>query len=80
VKLLYVIPRNAGSQAVNLKIYDVSGRLVRTLVNGTQQPGPYPVVWDGRDDAGRGVGSGNYFARLNVGSAYRQDSKITLLK
>lgn len=80
VKLLYIIPRNAGSQNVSLKIYDVSGRLVRTLVSGTQAPGPYPVVWDGRDDAGRGVGSGNYFARLNVGSAYREDSRITLLK
>ena len=80
VKLLYIIPRNAGSQNVSLKIYDVSGRLVRTLVNGTQQPGPYPVVWDGRDDSGRGSGSGNYYARLQVGSSYREDSKITLLK
>jgi len=80
VKLLYIIPRNAGSQNVNLKIYDVSGRLVRTLVKGTQNPGPYPVMWDGRDDSGRGVGSGNYFARLSVGSMYQEDSKITLLK
>jgi FlgD Ig-like domain/Matrixin len=80
VKLLYIIPRSAGSQSVRLQIFDVSGRLVRTLANGPQNPGPYPVVWDGRDDSGRGVGSGNYFARLSVGSVYREDSKITLLK
>ena len=79
-KLLYIIPRNAGSQAVSLKVYDVSGRLVRTLVNGTQNPGPYPVLWDGRDDSGRGVSSGSYYARLSVGSLYQENSKITLVK
>ena len=79
-KLLYIIPRSAGSQDVRLKVYDVSGRLVRTLVNGPQNPGPYPVLWDGRDDDGRSVGSGNYYARLSVGSLYQENSKITLVK
>jgi len=79
-KLLYVIPRSAGSQDVRLRIYDVNGRLVRTLVSGVQSPGPYTAVWDGRDDGGRGVASGQYFARLNVGSAHQADSRITVLK
>jgi hypothetical protein len=79
-KFLYVIPRSAGSQDVRLRIYDVNGRLVRTVVSGVQSPGPYTAMWDGRDDQGRGVASGNYFARLNVGSSYRDDSRVTILK
>jgi hypothetical protein len=79
-KFSYVIPRNAGTQDVKFRIFDVNGRLVRTLVTGVQSPGPYTAVWDGRDDNGRGVASGNYFARLNVGSSYRDDSRVTILK
>jgi len=79
-KLSYVIPRNAGSQDVRLRIFDVNGRLVRTLVSGVQSPGPYTSIWDGRDDSGRGVASGNYFARLNVGKSFSDDSRITVLK
>ena len=79
-KLGYVIPRSAGSQDVRLRIFDVNGRLVRTLVSGVQSPGPYTSIWDGRDDNGRGVASGNYFARLNVGKSFSDDSRITILK
>jgi hypothetical protein len=79
-KFSYVIPRNAGAQDVKFRIFDVNGRLVRTLVTGVQSPGPYTAVWDGRDDNGRGVASGNYFARLNVGGSYRDDSRVTILK
>ena len=79
-KLGYVIPRSAGSQDVRLRIYDVNGRLVRTLVSGVQSPGPYTSIWDGRDDNGRGVASGNYFARLDVGKSFSDDSRITILK
>ncbi len=80
VKLFYAIPRNAGSQEVRLKIYDVNGRLVRSLVNGSQDAGPHTAVWDGRDDHGRSVASGNYFARIDVGKAFTHDARITLLK
>ncbi|HKO21229.1 MAG TPA: FlgD immunoglobulin-like domain containing protein, partial [Candidatus Eisenbacteria bacterium] len=79
-KLSYVIPRNAGSQDVRLRIFDVNGRLVRTLVSGVQSPGPYTSIWDGRDDNGRGVASGNYFARISVGKSFSDDSRITVLK
>jgi hypothetical protein len=49
---------------VRLCIYDIAGRLVRTLVSGTREPGPYAEVWDGRSDAGDRVASGIYFYRL----------------
>jgi hypothetical protein len=47
---------------VSLKVYDLSGSLVKTLVNGTQDPGIYQLHWDGKDQS-----SGIYFYRLSVG-------------
>jgi hypothetical protein len=49
---------------VDLRVYDVSGRRVRTLVNGVLERDRHTVVWGGRDDAGRHVSSGVYFCRL----------------
>ena len=56
------------SSAVTLKIYDVSGRLVRALVSGRLEPGIYNESWDGTDDRGHGVASGVYFYSLRTGS------------
>ncbi|MDO9170892.1 MAG: C10 family peptidase [bacterium] len=52
---------------VRLAVFDAAGRLVRVLVNGQLPAGPCSVVWDGRDRAGREVGSGGYLARLEHG-------------
>ena len=79
-KFLYVIPRNQGSQDVRLRIYDVSGRLVRTLVNGTKEPGPYTAIWNGHDDLGRSVASGNYYARIQMGRTFVKNTQVTILK
>ena len=50
------------SGPVSLTVYDVAGRRIRSLVRSTTQPaGSYNVIWDGRDDDGRTVGSGVYF-------------------
>jgi hypothetical protein len=54
----------AGS--VELKIYAVSGRLVRTLVKARRGAGLHSASWDGRDDAGRKVSSGVYFYNLTA--------------
>ena len=53
---------------VALRIYDASGQLVRTLVEGLQPAGPHEVTWYGKDDAQKPVASGVYFYRLEVGS------------
>ncbi len=73
----FVIPE--GATDVRLTLHDVSGRAVRTLVDGAMPPGPARVAWDGRDDLGRQLSSGVYFARLEAGGAdvFR---KMTLLK
>jgi len=50
-----------------LKIYNITGQEVRTLVDQTKDPGFHTVIWDGRDDRGNPVASGVYFYRLKVG-------------
>lgn len=53
--------------AARLAVYDLAGRLVRTLVDGSLPQGASEVVWDGRDAAGRSVATGAYVARLESG-------------
>ncbi|MBU1950967.1 MAG: proprotein convertase P-domain-containing protein [Candidatus Eisenbacteria bacterium] len=52
--------------AVDLSIFDVTGRRVATLVSGAREAGTHQAVWTGRDQAGHPVASGVYFYRLAV--------------
>jgi|GEM_PF-6480861 len=62
-----------------LSVYDVRGRLVRTLAEGNLPAGEHTVVWDGRDDTDRACSSGVYFFRLSTqGRSYTH--KALLLK
>jgi immune inhibitor A len=63
---------NTGKPRTVLKIYNMLGQDIRTLVNKAQRPGNYEVVWDGRSESGGRVASGIYFYTL-----YRGDSKET---
>lgn len=79
-KFMYAIPRSAGSGAqVSMRIYDVSGRMIRTLVNGFQAAGPHTAIWDGKSDRGVGVSSGRYYARIKAGS-WESTANVTILK
>lgn len=51
---------------VRLAIYTLSGQRITTLVSGHQEGGHYEVIWDGRDDVGRSMGSGVYLYRLEA--------------
>ena len=54
---------------VTLRVYDVSGRVVRSLVSSAEQDaGRYSLEWDGRDDAGGAAAAGLYFVRLDAGA------------
>lgn len=64
---------------VRLDILNVSGRRVRTLVNGSVPAGSRSVIWDGRDNSGQPVGSGIYFYKLDAGE-YHSTKKMALLK
>jgi hypothetical protein len=76
-RIAFTVPEKAGR--VTLNVHNVSGRLVRTLVDETMPAGPALVVWDGTDNDGTRLPSGVYFARLAAGeeSTFR---KMTLLK
>ncbi|NIS38102.1 T9SS type A sorting domain-containing protein, partial [Candidatus Saccharibacteria bacterium] len=50
-----------------LKIFDIQGRLIRTLVNKTLSAGQHEVSWDGRNDNGVKLSSGVYFYRIQAG-------------
>ena len=63
---------------VSLRVYDVSGRLVRTLVSGDQPAGQHEIVWDERSNEGRRVGAGVYFIRLERGDGVSTAKTIVL--
>ena len=56
----------AGCSDVNLNVYDVTGKLVRTLVEGTVEAGSQTVTWNRTDNGGGRVANGTYFYRLAV--------------
>jgi len=63
-RLSYEVPAPGARAAV--RVFDVRGRLVRTLVDGWTEPGQQFVQWDGRDSRGRTVPSGTYFYSVEV--------------
>ncbi len=66
--------------AVSLRVFDVSGRLVRVLISGeVTAEGRREAIWNGRDDSGRQVASGTYFYRLEAGD-YSETKGMALIK
>ncbi len=65
---------------VALRLYDVLGQKIRTLVEGELRAGVHQAAWDGRDDQGRSVSSGVYFYVLEAGVQFRQVRKLMLLR
>lgn len=64
----------------SLRIYDVQGRVVRTLVEGPLAAGEGIAAWDGKDDAGRGVTAGVYFYRLETERGENASRKMILAR
>ena len=62
-----------------LKVFNLLGQEVRTLVDEPQDAGYYTVTWNGRDGSGNEVSSGVYFYRLTVGDFYAT-KRMVLLK
>jgi hypothetical protein len=65
---------------VEMKIFDLLGREVRTLIKGEQiNPGTHNIVWDGRNSAGHTVATGVYFYRIDA-AGFTQSKKMLLIK
>jgi len=74
--ICYSIPRKTN---VTLIIYNAAGRVVRTLVNGTERRGFKSVFWNGLDQNNRKVAQGVYFYKLNAGD-FRTTKKMLILR
>jgi len=72
----FALPRTT---AVTLEVFDIGGRRVRTLADGTMEPGGRSISWDGRDGGGKELGSGIYFYRLAAGGDVAV-KKLTLIR
>lgn len=77
----FEIPFSQSGESVRatMKIYNILGRKVRTLVDEALPPGRHQVIWDGKDDFGNQVASGMYFYRLTL-PGFSESRKMTLLK
>jgi hypothetical protein len=67
-RIEYSVPT---SGPTTLTLFDVSGREVRSLVNGPVTAGPHDVAWDGLDRQGRQVPAGTYFYELIAGGEHK---------
>jgi hypothetical protein len=76
ITIAYQIAR---ASAIDLQVYDATGRLVRSFVEGMRNPGYYSEIWDGRDEVGRKVSAGIYFVRFET-EDYTKSDKIILLR
>ena len=64
---------------VRLEVYDMMGRRVATLVNGSLSAGRYEATWNARSDAGNQVASGVYLYRIQAGS-FKAVKRMVLMK
>lgn len=64
---------------VTIRVFNLRGELVKTLVDQDRPSGEYSAVWDGKNDIGHSVASGQYFYQLSVGN-FVTSKKLLLLK
>ena len=74
--LRYDLPENG---LVNITIYDMLGKQVKTLINQTQDAGYRSVIWDATNDYGKPVSAGIYLYQIQAGK-YLHTKKMVLLK
>jgi hypothetical protein len=67
----FSVPKTQSATKVELKVYDLRGKLIKTLMNEMSLGGTYQVKWDARDAFGRKVGTGLYIAVLKAGKSTR---------
>ncbi len=78
--IAFDIPGNsAAKQHVTLAVYDIRGRLVKTLISSELEPRNHKVTWNGKDESGKPVPSGIYLYTLKAGEE-RHTCKMTVLK
>lgn len=72
----YVLPE---SGSVTVRVHDLAGRVITTLVQGRKEAGMHETVWQGRNDQGQQVASGVYLVQVRAG-VYVNSQKLVLSK
>ena len=72
--------RVPGRGRVTLRVFDIHGRLVETLVDRVLDAGEYGATWNGRSRLGHLVGSGVYFCELETSTGFRATRRMVRLK
>jgi hypothetical protein len=67
------------AQKVSIIIYDVNGRLIKTLINSGMQPGTQHLIWNAKNEKGNEVPAGIYFLKMKAGY-YTETKKIVFEK
>ncbi len=67
------------NEKVSLVIYNIKGQIIRTLINQNMKAGNHSIVWNGKNNSNRTVGSGVYFYKFTAGK-YQKVQKMLLLK
>ena len=75
-KIPYELSNQTG---VSISIFNLLDKKIRRLVDEVDGPGSFEVAWDGKNDNGRIVPSGNYFVEMRVGGVV-QMTKVILSK
>ncbi len=73
----YTVP--TGGSATSIRLYDIRGRLVRTLADRSSDGGEYEAEWDARDESGRRLPAGVYFCRVEIGE-WSETRKMVLIR
>ncbi len=76
-EIKFVVNRD---EIVQLNVYNIRGQKVRTLVQDNLSANEYKFTFDGKNDAGQGLASGAYFARLRIGKEVVQVRQMMLVK
>lgn len=77
ITIPYTVPFTA---RVDIVIYDLLGRRVRTLVRALRPPADHQALWDSRNDGGSVVPSGVYFCRMEAGGSFEETRKLLLIR
>lgn len=65
---------------VRIQVFDITGRLVRTVEDSTRPAGQHTAEWDGRTNAGESAASGAYFGRITFPDGSHSERKLTILR
>jgi hypothetical protein len=76
----FTVGGGGGARAVSVKVFDVSGRLVKSLLDASLEPGPYAITWDGTDSNGSRCPSGLYLYMLDIKGEGKTGRKMILTR